>query len=60
MNKDHIKQLWNNCELDIMDFAKAIRAEALEEAFLVCQQVSLRYLDHYGPDECAAAIKRLK
>ena len=40
--------------------AKAIKAKALEEAFLVCQQVSLRYLDHYGPDECAAAIKRLK
>ena len=41
-------------------FAALVRAEALEEAFLVCQQISMRYLENYAPDKCAAAIRRLK
>ena len=46
--------------------AKAIRAEALEEAAVVCDKVSLRFfkdgddLEQYGADQCAAAIRGLK
>ena len=65
MNKERIKQLWNDCELDITKFAEAIRAEALEEAAKVCDEEAKSWFAGYDEEissakMCAAAIRRLK